>query len=252
MKYTIRAYLSWLGRKIRAHFLAGILVSVPLGLTIWIFAWIFTGIDDFLQPIITQIFGRPVPGVGFGITVVLVYLIGVIASNVLGRRLLRYGESILEKVPVVRPIYTGIRQVLQSFSRPDKGGFMQVVLIEFPRRGIRTIGFVTNEESDESGKKLLNVFIPTCPNPTGGFLQIVEESEVIRTKISVDAALKMVVSGGRMSPKEVKDKLLAPSEEMHTPDSTPNAGDFPPTEDKMVTIKSGKKRKQHSSSGEDE
>lgn len=88
---------------------------------------------------------------------------------------------------------------------------MQVVLIEFPRKGTRTLGFVTNESSDESGRKLLNIFVPTAPNPTSGFLQIIEESEVIRTDISVDDALKMVVSGGRISPKEVQDRLLAVS-----------------------------------------
>ncbi len=230
MKHTIKTSLGWLGRKIRGHFLAGILIIVPIGLTIWIFVQIFYWIDDFLKPILTPIFGHHIPGVGFGVIIALIYLVGLIASNVLGRRLLRYGESILEKVPIARHIYTGIKQIVQSFSEPRKTGFMQVVLIEFPRKGIRTIGFITNETSDKSGKKLLNVFIPTSPNPTGGFLQIVEESEIIRTNISVDAALKMVVSGGRMSPKEVQDKLFAATEEIHAPDSTPHAVDSPPAE----------------------
>jgi len=216
MKNNLKASLGWLGRKIRAHFLAGILITIPLGLTIWVFYWIFSSVDGFLQRIaINPIFGRDIPGVGFAITVVLIYLVGVIASNVLGRRLLRYGESVLERVPVARHIYTGIRQILNSFSEPHKTGFMQVVLIEFPRRGTRTLGFITNEESDETGKKLINVFIPTSPNPTSGFLQIVEEDEIIRTDLSVDDALKMVVSGGRMSPQEVQEKLFAVVKEPH-------------------------------------
>jgi uncharacterized membrane protein len=82
-----------------------------------------------------------------------------------------------------------------------------VVLVEFPRKGLMAIGFVTNQAYSESGEKLLNVYIPTAPNPTGGFLQIMKESEVIRTKLSVDEALKMVISAGRMMPKEVDDKL---------------------------------------------
>jgi len=216
MKKNMRASLGWLGRKLRAHFLAGILITIPLGLTIWLFYWIFSGVDGFLQRIaINPIFGRDIPGVGFAITVVLIYLVGVIASNVLGRRLLRYGESVLERVPVARHIYTGIRQIVNGFSEPHKTGFMQVVLIEFPRRGTRTLGFITNEESDETGKKLINVFIPTSPNPTSGFLQIVEENEIVRTNISVDAALKMVVSGGRISPREVQERLFAVDEEPH-------------------------------------
>ncbi len=214
MKRTIRVSLSWLLGKLRTHFFAGILITVPLGLTIWILVQIFNWIDGFLRPVIEPIFGGTIyTGIGFGITIVLIYLVGVIASNVLGRRLLRYGESLLERVPVARHVYTGIRQILQSFSEPGKTAFMQVVLIEFPRKGTRTIGFVTNESSDESGRKLLNAFVPTAPNPTSGFLQIIEEGEVIRTDMSVDDALKMVVSGGRISPKEVQDKLFAVSHE---------------------------------------
>jgi uncharacterized membrane protein len=208
MKGKMYASLRWVGRKLRAYFLAGILVTVPLGLTVWILLWIFNGVDGFLQPIIERIFGHHIPGVGFGVTVVLIFIVGIIASNVLGRRLLRYGESVLMRVPLARYLYNGIRQIMQAFAAPDKTGFMQVVLVEFPRKGTRTLGFITNETPDKSGKKLLNIFIPTSPNPTSGFLQIIEEDQVIRTTISVDDALKMVVSGGRVSPREVSDKLF--------------------------------------------
>ena len=211
MKGKTIASLRWVGRKLRAYFLAGILVTVPLGLTVWILIWIFNGIDGFLQPIIERIFGHHIPGVGFGITVLLIFIVGVIASNVLGRRLLRYGESWLNRLPLARYLYNGIRQIIQAFAAPDKTGFMQVVLVEFPRKGTRTLGFITNETSDESGKKLLNIFIPTSPNPTSGFLQIIEEDQVIRTNLTVDEALRMVVSGGRVSPREVSDKLFVES-----------------------------------------
>ncbi|HEY32555.1 MAG TPA: DUF502 domain-containing protein [Dehalococcoidia bacterium] len=208
MKGRIIAALRWVGRKLRAHFLAGILVTVPLGLTVWIFIWIFNGIDNLLQPVIERIFGHDIPGVGFGITVLIIYIVGVIVSNMLGRRLLRYGENLLNRVPMVRYVYNGIRQIMQAFAAPDKTGFMDVVLVEFPRKGTRTLGFITNETSDESGRKLLNIFIPTSPNPTSGFLQILSEDQVIRTNLTVDDALKMVVSGGRVSPREVSDKLF--------------------------------------------
>lgn len=207
MKGIAISFLRWVGRKLRAYFLAGILVTVPLGLTVWIILWIFNGVDGFLQPLIERIFGHHIPGVGFGVTVFLIFIIGIIASNVLGRRLLRYGESWLTKVPLANYLYNGIRQIVQAFAAPDKTGFMEVVLVEFPRKGTRTLGFITNETPDESGSKLLNIFIPTSPNPTSGFLQIIEENQVIRTKLSVDEALRMVVSGGRVSPKEVSDKL---------------------------------------------
>ena len=238
MKKPTGEFWKRLIRKVRAHFLAGILIMVPIGLTVWIFVQIFTWVDSFLQPgVISPIFGRQIPGVGFAITAVLIYIVGIIASNVVGRRVIRWGEALLGRVPVARHVYTGIRQILESFSTPGKTGFMQVVLIEFPRRGTRTIGFITNEESNESGKKLINVFVPTSPNPTSGFLQIVEEQEIIRTSISVDDALKMVVSGGRMSPKEVQEKLLAASEEANALKSGPDAVDLPHGEKEAPTRK---------------
>ena len=191
----------------RGQFLTGILVVVPIGATILILYWIFTRIDDILQPVIKTIWGHPVTGVGFGITIVLIYLVGVIASNVAGKRLLRYGEFLLAKVPVVRPLYASIKQILMGFSVPREAGFMQVVLIEFPRKGIWTVGFITNESSDQSGQTQLSIFIPTSPNPTSGFLQIAREDEVIRTDISVEHALRMIVSAGRVAAEGISDKL---------------------------------------------
>ncbi len=196
------------GRKIRGHFFAGILLIVPLAITIGILSWLFASIDGILQPAVRTITGYTIPGVGFAATLILIYVAGVIVSNVIGRRLVGYGEAALGRIPVARYLYNGVRQIISAFSNPDTTGFMQVVLIEFPRRGTRTLGFVTNEVTSSSGKKLLNIFIPTSPNPTSGFLQIVDESEIIRTGISVDDALKMIVSGGRMSPAEVGEKLF--------------------------------------------
>lgn len=207
MKSTHWLSWRWLGRKLRRQFLTGILVIVPIGLTAWILYWIFTAIDALLQPVIEPVLGRPVPGVGFGITIVLIYLVGVIASNVGGKRLIRYGESLLAKVPVVRPLYSGIKQILESFSTPGEAGLMQPVLIEFPRKGVWTMGFITNESTTQSGETQLNIFIPTAPNPMSGFLQIVREDEVIRTNIPVEEALKMIISAGRVSPQDIGDKL---------------------------------------------
>jgi uncharacterized membrane protein len=196
-----------LGKKLRAQFIAGLLVVVPLGASILILIWIFNGIDNILQPIIRAILGHNIPGVGFGITVILIYLAGVVASNIVGKKLISYWESLLARVPVFRQLYTGIKQILDSFSAPRTTGFMQVVLVEFPRKGLRAVGFITNELSTPSGEKLYNVFIPTAPNPTSGFLEIVREEDMVRTKIPVNEALKMVVSAGRVSVKEAGDRL---------------------------------------------
>jgi len=196
-----------IGKKLRRQFLTGILVTIPIGVTIWLLVWIVTSIDNILQPLVSSILGHTIPGLGFVIMVVLVYLVGVMASNVGARRLVDYGESLLGRVPIVRPIYSFIKQIVDSFSASGKAGFKQVVVAEFPMKGTRTIGFVTNESLDKAGEKLLYIFIPTAPNPTSGFLQIVREKDVIQVDMSVDDALKMVVSAGKVLPGEISDTL---------------------------------------------
>lgn len=195
-------------RKFRAILIAGLAVTVPIGLTIWIFVWLFTEIDKLLQPVIKTIFGHEIIGVGFGVIVVLILIVGTIATNVIGKRIVRWGESLLEKVPMTRTIYVAIKQIAQSFSDPKKPRFMQVVLIEFPVKGMKTIAFITNEEKDKSGRKFFNVFIPTALNPTGGFVEIVREEDIIRTNLSVEEGLKMAISAGSMSPQGLGDSLM--------------------------------------------
>jgi len=197
----------WLGRKIRRHFLAGLLVTLPIAATIVLLVWIFNTIDSVLQPVVILLFGNPIPGVGFGTTVIFIYLVGLIVSQVAGKRLINYGESLLSKVPIFRWIYISIKQILESFSTPGDTGLLQTVLLEFPRKDIWTIGFITNETLTQNGKTQLNIFIPTSPNPTSGFMQIASEDEVIRTDIPVDNALRMVITAGKIYPKEIADRI---------------------------------------------
>lgn len=211
MKDTERISASWVGRKLRAQFGAGILVVVPIVIAILILVWLFNYIDGVAQPVAQSLFGRTIPGLGIGILVLLIYLTGLVATSLIGRRLIRFGESLLARVPMFRYVYSSIKQIMEAFATPGGRGFVQVVLVEFPKQGMRAIGFVTNESGAESGEKLLNVFIPTAPNPTSGYLEIVRESDVIRTNVSVDDALKMVLSGGKVSLREVTDRLAAQS-----------------------------------------
>lgn len=197
---------SW-GKRIRGQFMTGLLVIVPIGASILILIWIFSSIDNILQPIIRLIWGHNIPGVGFGATIILIYLAGVVAKNIVGKRIIKWGDSVLNRVPVFRWIYRGIRQIMDSFAAPDKTGFMQVVLVEFPKEGMKAIGFITNEIIDREGKKQISVLVPTAPNPTSGFLIVVKEEELIRTQIPVDDAVKMIVSAGRMMPGEVQHKI---------------------------------------------
>ncbi len=197
---------SW-GKKLRGQFIAGILVVLPIGVTVLILVWVFTSVDNILQPVFNYFIGKNIPGVGFAATVVLIFIIGAIARNIIGRRILRYAESLLNKVPIFRQLYSSIRQILMSFAAPDRTGFMQVVLAQFPKDGMWTIGFITNEITQQNGELLINVFIPTSPTPWSGFFQIVKEREIIRTDISVEDAIKMVVSCGRAVSEEVRKKI---------------------------------------------
>jgi uncharacterized membrane protein len=211
MEHIKKTSRKQVGKKLRAQFITGILVVVPIGAAILILRWLFLTFDNMLQPVAESLLGYTIPGLGLGIIVVLIYLAGVVGTNVIGRRLIRYGDSLLARVPLFRYLYTGIKQILQSLTTPREGGFLQVVLVEFPKKGMRAIGFVTSESRVESGEKLLSVFIPTSPNPTSGYLEIVRENDIIKTNISIDDALKMVLSIGKVSLQEVTDRLGAES-----------------------------------------
>jgi uncharacterized membrane protein len=209
MEHSKKTSRRQVGKKLRAQFITGILIVVPIVIAILILVWLFNYIDNIAQPVAKSLLGRTIPGLGFGIMLLLIYLTGLVATSLIGRRLIRYGESLLARVPLFRYLYTGIKQIMEAFATPRESGFLQVVLVEFPKKGMRAIGFVTSESQVESGETLLNVFIPTSPNPTSGYLEIVRESDIIRTNISTDDALKMVLSAGKVSLREVTDKLGA-------------------------------------------
>lgn len=205
MKKEGKSSRHWLLKNLRKNFLAGLLVAVPIGIVILILTWFFTTIDSLLQPVIKAVFGQEFIGLGFIISLVLIYLSGVLANNIVGRRLINFGESILARVPVLRQLYSGSKLVIAGLSGTglDKAAFREVVLVEFPRQGMKTIAFITNEIKDKSGKKLLTIYIPTAPVPTSGYFEIVSEDMVIRTDIPVDEAMQMVISSGMISPAEL-------------------------------------------------
>ncbi len=195
----------WILRRLRKNFLAGLLLVIPLAIAVWILWWVFSSVDNLIQPVINAIFGREIPGLGFAIFLVLIYITGIIASNYLGKRIIRYFESLLTRVPVFRQIYIGAKQVVEGLSGAgmNKAAFREVVFVEFPREGMTTIAFITNEITDKSGKKLYALYIPTAPVPTSGFFEIVTEDKITRTDITIDEALKIVISTGMILPDEV-------------------------------------------------
>ncbi len=205
MEDTTKVAQSGVGKKIGTQFLIGILVVVPIAIVIWVLSILISLLDRMVQPLLQYVVGHPVSiVVSVVIALALIYLIGVIASNIGGKRLIGWGESLVfGKIPVVRQIYNGTKQVMQAFAAPkdNETRFTEVVFVEFPHKGMKTIALVTNESYQESGEKLLHIFIPTSPNPTSGYMEIIRECDVTHTDISVEEALKMVISAGKVVPE---------------------------------------------------
>jgi uncharacterized membrane protein len=201
----------WFGRNLRNNFLSGFLIVIPLAVTIFILVWLFITLDDVLQPLITAIGTRIDPdfteirGLGVIAAIILLYLAGLITNNYLGKKLVKITENAIERIPVLKQLYSSIKQVIESVTGKgiNKAAFREVVFVEFPRKGMTTPAFVTNIINEESGRKLYTIFIPTSPTPWTGFTEIVDEDDIIHTNLSVDECLKMVISMGVILPDAV-------------------------------------------------
>lgn len=191
---------------IERQFFAGLAVLLPIGLTLYIVWILFNLVSKSFSPLlirITLLQEMPVivlRVIGVLITLVIIWIIGLVATNIVGRKILKLPEVLLLKAPVVNRIYQTIRQIIQTII-VSKTALRQVVLVEYPRKGVYTIAFVTNVY-EEKGKKNVSLFIPTTPNPTSGFFVIVPEEEVVPLKMTVEEAMKLVVSAGIITPED--------------------------------------------------
>ena len=153
-----------------------------------------------------MLLGTNIPGLGVILSLFLLVITGIIATNIIGQRLFVWSESILAKIPLVRTIYNTSKQVIQAMFSPNSKAFRKVLLVEYPRKGIYSIGFqtgvTTSSVREHIGKDLVSIFIPTTPNPTAGFIMMFPQSEVIELSMSVDEALKFIISLGMMQPAE--------------------------------------------------
>jgi uncharacterized membrane protein len=201
----------WLVRNLRNNFLSGLLVVIPLALTIFVLVWLFITLDNILQPVVTFIGVRIDPdfkeirGLGIIAAIVLLYVAGLITNNFLGKSLFKIIENVIGRIPVLKQLYNSIKQVIEGITGKgiNKDAFREVVFVDFPRKGMATPAFVTNIIKDESGNKLYTIFVPTSPTPWTGYTQIVEEEELTHTNLSIDECLKMVISVGVILPDSI-------------------------------------------------
>jgi uncharacterized membrane protein len=204
----------------RKYLIAGLLVWMPLGITFLVVKAIVGFLDRtvLLLPAKYQpdtLLGFHVPGLGVLLAVVLVLATGMIVANLLGRRLVAAWESLLSRIPLVRNLYAGIKQIMEAVLATDGKSFRKVLLIEYPRKGVWSLAFMTSdslgEVQDKTGEHVISVFIPTTPNPTSGFVLMVPEKEVIELDMTVEEGLKMIISMGVVVP-EVKKQMLTQSD----------------------------------------
>lgn len=240
---------NWRGR-LRRLLVTGLLILAPVALTVFVLVQLFRWMDGIFAPLVDGIlaatFERPVhiPGLGLLLTFLVVLLLGWLSTRVAGRRVLRWMEGLIRKVPVAKSIYGATKGILEAVSQDQAEAFKRVVLVEYPKANVFAIGFVTSGTRwghvDERLADLLLVFVPTTPNPTSGFLLLVPRSEAIELPIAVEDGIRMVISGGILQPeprvpggpaaKPALSRAEAAAPPLETAAVPVGAGDAPPAD----------------------
>lgn len=201
---------------LKTYFLTGLLVILPVFITGYVIAFLIKAMDTVLKYIPPKYLPETylniyIPGLGLILVVIIILIVGLLTRSIIGGKIVRLGEYIVDRIPIVRIIYTGVKQLLEAFFLQKKDAFKRVALLEYPRRGIYVIGFITGESKGEiqtkTNKKMINVFVPTTPNPTSGFYILVPEDELTVLNMSVEDAFKLIISGGIFTPSEVKNNF---------------------------------------------
>ena len=201
----------------RRYLIAGLLVWVPLGVTFLVVRAVVGFLDRFLyflpaayQP--DNLLGFHIPGLGVILATLFVLATGMIVANLLGKRIVAGWESLLSRIPIVRNLYAGVKQIMEAVLATDGQSFRKVVLIEYPRKGLWGLAFLTSSELGEVQEKtvsnIVSVFVPTTPNPTSGFVIMVPKTDVIELDMTVEEGLKMIISMGVVVPASEKEKLI--------------------------------------------
>ncbi len=212
---------------LRNKLLTGVAVAVPLVVTLWVLNLAYRFIKGISDPLISQIVLRSadptngierltlgdVPGVSFVVTLIMLVLLGVMATNVFGKRIIDTFERFLERLPVVATIYNGVKQVIDSIRNFNRGmNFKRVVYVEYPSPGCRLIGFVTGQYHESSeGKNVTAVFIPTAPNPMTGFVVVIDNDRICDSGLGLDEASKLILSAGLIGPKSDREEDSGPT-----------------------------------------
>ncbi len=205
---TSQSFRERLWTNIRTKTLTGVVVLVPIVVTFLVLRLVFRWLDGLAQPLIQQLFQTQghISGLGIVLTIILIWISGLIANNVFGRRLIGLGHTFLERLPLIGNIYSPVKQFIEKIAMPQTTGFRQVVLAEYPSDGRWIVGFATGEvQLDDQGTIGQCVFVPTSPNPVTGWMVIFPPEKVRKTSMSVEAAMQLIVSAGVVIPSELRN-----------------------------------------------
>jgi uncharacterized membrane protein len=198
--------------KISGYFFRGLITLLPLLVTVWLLMTMFNFLDGILGTALTMIIGRRIPGLGLVVIILLVFLVGFFATYIIGARLFKFGEELLFRVPIVKSIYSAVKQINDVlFMQKSADEYRRACIVEYPRKGIWSIGFVTSDAALEieakAKEKMINVFVANTPTPATGFLIMVPARDVILLDMKIDDAFKYVVSGGVLKPSSLPPEI---------------------------------------------
>jgi len=203
-------------KALKKNLIAGLLVTIPAALTYMILSFVITRVDRSMKPVVIGVLGPQniklmeewhIPGMGFVFLVLFIIAVGLVGTNFIGKKIVAMGEKLLHKIPVVRVIYTSVKKVVDTVSLTETPSFQKMVLITYPREPLKTLGIVCCDtpKGITEGEKMLNVFVPTSPNPTTGFLFMLPEKDTQPLKMSVEEGLKMIISFGMTNPESLQE-----------------------------------------------
>jgi len=185
----------------RSKIFAGLAALLPLYLTFFVIKFLFMTLEEMSDPILKR-FNLDIPGLGIILTILLIYTLGFLVTNFLGRKIFNIGERIVKKVPIVNIIYTTLKQITDTFTKGTTDAFEGAVYIQYPRQGLWTMAFISGESKTKDGVSYYHLFVPTTPNPTSGFFLMIPQADTVATGMSVEDGLKTIISGGLLAPNE--------------------------------------------------
>lgn len=185
----------------RSKIFAGLAALLPLYLTFFVIKFLFVTLEEMSDPLLKR-FNLDIPGLGIILTVLLIYILGFLVTNFLGRKIFNLGERIVKKVPIVNMIYTTLKQITDTFTKGSTDAFEGAVYIQYPRQGLWTMAFISGESKTKDGVPYYHLFVPTTPNPTSGFFLMIPQADTVATGMSVEDGLKTIISGGLLAPEE--------------------------------------------------